>query len=73
MKTFSGYNCDFMGLGAFPMVHLPHVRVHTFHCPLLGGEDGVSTIAGVAMRAANETVVVRGSTVRAAPHRIRTS
>ena len=65
--TFSGFHCDLMGLGAFPMVDLPNLRVHTFHCPVRAGiREGASTIAAIAMRAGNDTIVVRGSNVRAA-------
>ena len=63
--TFSGFACDAMGLGVFPMVDLPNVRVESFHCPVLtGGDIGASTIAGLAMRVGSDTIVVRGDNVR---------
>merc|ERR1711871_1240745 len=63
-KSFGGVRCDVMGLGVFPMVDLPHVRVETFHCPVkAGGYPGASTIAAVAMRVRNDTVILRGGDV----------
>lgn len=64
-KTFSGYHCEHMGLGVYPMVDLPVAAVQAFNCPTLGGSEmGASTIAGVAMRSGSDNVVIIGSDVR---------
>ena len=66
INTFSGFHCDAMGLGVFPLVELPNVRVHAFHCPVNtgGNHDGASTVAAVAMHAGNSRIVIQGSHVR---------
>ena len=73
--AFSGYKCDMMGLGAFPLVRLPGILVDTFHCPVLESavRAGASTIAGLAMRVGDDKVVVRGSEVKVNGHHLETS
>lgn len=59
-------SCDLVwvaGVGVFPLVDLPRLQVHAFHCPTAKGHANASTTAAVAIRADNDTIVVRGNNV----------
>ena len=42
ITTFGGHTCDLMGLNVFPLVALPGLTAHVFHCPATSGWTGAS-------------------------------
>ena len=53
VRSFSGYECDLMGVGVFWLVSSPQLEVQTFHCPLqrAGSPLPASSISAIAVRA----------------------